>query len=68
MREAAHEAGRDPNAIEITAAARPDPERIDQLRELGVARVTVTALGFEIEEVKRQLAAAADAVKQAAAF
>src|SRR5207247_11159901 len=41
MRRAALAAGRDPAAIEITAAAPPEPAEIEALARQGVARVAV---------------------------
>jgi probable F420-dependent oxidoreductase len=41
MRRAAEAAGRDPEAIEITVAAPPEPEAIEALARQGVARVAV---------------------------
>ncbi len=41
MRRAARAAGRDPAAIEITAAAPPEPAEIEALARQGVARVAV---------------------------
>ena len=42
-RRAAEDAGRDPERLELTAGARPDPTFVEQLAEMGVSRV-VTAL------------------------
>jgi probable F420-dependent oxidoreductase len=41
MRQAARAAGRDPQAIEITVAAPPEPSEIEALAKQGVARVAV---------------------------
>lgn len=51
MREAAEEAGRDPAAIEITAAGRLDAATLDRLADLGVHRVVVAPRGLELQAV-----------------
>ena len=63
MRASAEEAGRDPDAIEITtggaAAFAPDPvEALGELAELGVSRVVIPPLSFDptaISDVLTQL-------------
>jgi probable F420-dependent oxidoreductase len=45
MRRAAEAAGRDPDAIEISAAAPPDPGGIPELARAGVGRVMVPVTG-----------------------
>ncbi|MDP2622485.1 MAG: LLM class F420-dependent oxidoreductase [Actinomycetota bacterium] len=42
-REAADRSGRDPNALEITMAARPDRESVERMAAAGVDRVVVSA-------------------------
>ena len=42
-REWAERSGRDPGALEITMAARPDVESVERLAEMGVDRVVVAA-------------------------
>jgi len=42
MRRSAHEAGRDPASIEITAGAAPDTDTIKRYQDLGVARVVIS--------------------------
>jgi probable F420-dependent oxidoreductase len=56
MRAAATEAGRDPDAIEITAGTAGifAPDAVDQLKELedrGVSRVVVPPLSFRLDEI-----------------
>ena len=43
-REHAERAGRDPDALEITRAVRPDPERVEREVDAGVDRVVFVAL------------------------
>jgi probable F420-dependent oxidoreductase len=50
MRDAAVEAGRDPDAIEITAGAAFDPDAIKRMADLGVSRLVVPAFGRTLEE------------------
>jgi alkanesulfonate monooxygenase SsuD/methylene tetrahydromethanopterin reductase-like flavin-dependent oxidoreductase (luciferase family) len=42
-REAADRSGRDPDALEITMAARPDRESVERMAAAGVDRVVVSA-------------------------
>ncbi len=61
MREAAEQAGRDPDAIEITAgggaAFAPDPvQALGELAELGVSRVIVPPLSFDSASIGDKLA------------
>ena len=46
-RRAAEEAGRDPDALEITVGSPPDPARIEAWAEAGVDRVVVALPGAE---------------------
>lgn len=55
MRKAAEEAGRDPDAIEVTCSARFDPEGIKRYEELGVSRVMVPPPGFDAATLEEQL-------------
>ena len=62
MRHAAEDAGRDPDAIEITGggagAFAPDPiEAMGELAEMGVSRVAIPPLSFRLDEVTERLAA-----------
>jgi probable F420-dependent oxidoreductase len=51
MRAAAVEAGRDPDLIEITAAASRRPEERRRLRELGVRRFVMPPPGFGADDI-----------------
>lgn len=56
MRRAATEAGRDPDTIEVTAgttrAFAPDAvDQLSQLEELGVSRVVIPPLSFDLESL-----------------
>lgn len=67
MREAAQEAGRDPDAIEITgfggAALGPEPvEALRRLEALGVGRVLIPPPSFHPEKIGAALADFADRV------
>jgi probable F420-dependent oxidoreductase len=55
MRAAAKEAGRDPDAIEITTGARRTPDEIKELEELGVSRVVIPPLAFDIDGLRSAL-------------
>jgi alkanesulfonate monooxygenase SsuD/methylene tetrahydromethanopterin reductase-like flavin-dependent oxidoreductase (luciferase family) len=46
-RDAADRAGRDPDALEITMAARPDRESVERMAAAGVDRVVVSAAAGE---------------------
>jgi probable F420-dependent oxidoreductase len=61
MREAAEAAGRDPSAIELTtggaAAFAPDPvEALGELAEMGVSRVVIPPLAYNLEALPDALA------------
>lgn len=56
-RQAAEEAGRDPQAIEITADAPRIPEHVEGLRAAGVVRVLVNAPNVETAALPEALAA-----------
>lgn len=62
MRAAATDAGRNPNAIEITAGGAPDVETVKRLGDLGVSRLVLPPLGFDLETLDTQLARFADEV------
>jgi alkanesulfonate monooxygenase SsuD/methylene tetrahydromethanopterin reductase-like flavin-dependent oxidoreductase (luciferase family) len=55
MRAAAKDAGRDPDAIEITTGARRTPDEIKELEELGVSRVVIPPLAFDIDGLRSAL-------------
>jgi len=52
MRQAAEDAGRNPDSIELTLGAPPDPGFVEQLVELGVDRVVLPPMGFDVDSVK----------------
>lgn len=59
-RAAAVEAGRDPDALEITCGAMPDVDAIKRLADRGIARVVVPGFGTSAEQYKQMLGAYAD--------
>jgi probable F420-dependent oxidoreductase len=62
MRRAAEEAGRDPDAIEVTTGGPLDADGIRRLGDLGVHRVTIPPLSFDPEELRRNLSSFAEDV------
>lgn len=64
MRRAAADAGRDPAAIEVTAAARLDAPSLERLASLGVHRVVVPPRGLELEAVLEGLERAAAKLRE----
>jgi probable F420-dependent oxidoreductase len=62
LRAAAREAGRDPDAIEITAGGAMDPEGAKPYIDLGVSRLVVPPLGFDLDTLREQLPRFADNV------
>ena len=52
MREAAEQAGRDPDAIELSAGGAADPDYLEQLAEAGIDHVFIQAYQPTIEAVK----------------
>jgi len=62
MSRAAKDAGRDPDAIEITAGGALDVDGIKAFADLGVSRIIVPPLGFDLETLKQQLGNFADNV------
>src|SRR5215211_6373585 len=55
MRRAAEEAGRDPDAIEVTTGGPMDADGIKRLGDLGVHRVTIPPLSFDPDELRGHL-------------
>ena len=55
MRASAEEAGRDPDAIEVSAPGPLDPAGIETLRELGVSRVMVPPLAADAGGIRGAL-------------
>lgn len=62
MRDAAIEAGRDPDAIEITRGGAMDLDGVRRLADEGVDRVMIPPLGFDLVTLREQLARFADDV------
>jgi probable F420-dependent oxidoreductase len=62
MRRAAKDAGRDADAIEVTAGGSMDVDGIKRFAELGVSRIVIPPLGFDVETLKTQLGNFADNV------
>jgi len=57
MRTSARDAGRDPDTIEVTGGGALDLDGIKRLEEIGLSRVIVPPLGFDLETLKTQLGA-----------
>ena len=55
MNRAAKDAGRDGDAIEVTAGGAMDPDGIKRFADLGVERIVIPPLGFDLETLKQQL-------------
>ena len=55
MREAAEQAGRDPDAIELSAGGAADPDYLEQLAGAGIDHVFIQAYQPTIEAVKEGL-------------
>jgi len=62
MRRAAEEAGRDPDAIEVTTGGPLDADGIRRLGDLGVHRITIPPLSFDPDELRGHLTAFAEDV------
>jgi probable F420-dependent oxidoreductase len=62
MREAAEEAGRNPDAIELTLGARADRAFVEPLLELGVDRIVLPPAGFDVDSVKAGIDGAVEAL------
>lgn len=56
MRKAAVDAGRDPDAIEVTAGGAMDVEGAKRYADLGVSRLVIPPLGWDVETLRTQLA------------
>ena len=56
MRKAAVDAGRDPDAIEVTAGGAMDVESAKRYAGLGVSRLVIPPLGFDVGTLRTQLA------------
>jgi probable F420-dependent oxidoreductase len=55
LRKAAADAGRDGDAVEITAGGAMDVDGIKKFADLGVSRIVIPPLGFDEETLKTQL-------------
>jgi probable F420-dependent oxidoreductase len=55
MQRSAKDAGRDADAIEVTAGGVMDLDGVKQFADLGVSRVVLPPLGFDAETLKQQL-------------
>jgi probable F420-dependent oxidoreductase len=55
MRKAAVDAGRDPEAIEVTAGGRPDLDTVARLADLGVSRMVVPPLTYDVGALPGEL-------------
>lgn len=62
MRAAASDAGRDPDAIEVTAGGAMDAEGVKPYADLGVSRMVVPPLGYDLDTLREQLPRFADNV------
>ena len=62
MRRSAKDAGRDPDGIEITAGGALDVDGIKRFADLGVTRIILPPLGFDLETLKQQFGQFADNV------
>ena len=56
MRKAAVDAGRDPDDIEVTTGGAMDVDTARRYEDLGVSRLVIPPLGFDIETLRTQLA------------
>ena len=64
MRRAAEDAGRDPDAIEVTAGGALDLDGAKRYADLGVDRLVIPPLGFDPEALERGLAGFSERVIQ----
>jgi probable F420-dependent oxidoreductase len=55
MKAAAKDSGRNPDDIEVTAGGAIDVEGVKPYAELGVSRMVVPPLGYDLETLKEQL-------------
>jgi probable F420-dependent oxidoreductase len=62
MGASAREAGRDPEAIEVTAGGALDHDGAARLADAGVARLVIPPLSFNLEKLKSRLGTFADGV------
>lgn len=62
MRKAAVDAGRDPDAIEVTTGGAMDVDGVRRYEDMGVARMVVPPLGFDVDTLREQVARFGDEV------
>jgi probable F420-dependent oxidoreductase len=62
MRASATDAGRDPDAIELTAGGVFDLDGVKRFADLGVGRVVIPPFGFDLETLKRTIGDFAESV------
>lgn len=55
MRDAAHKAGRNPDAIELSCMGRADADALKSYRDLGIARAVIAPPAFDKEGLTRGL-------------
>jgi probable F420-dependent oxidoreductase len=55
MRDSAKDAGRDPDAIEVTAGGVMDLDGVRRFADLGVDRIALPPLGFDLDTLREQL-------------
>jgi methylmalonyl-CoA mutase cobalamin-binding subunit len=55
MRASAKDAGRDPDAIEVTAGGALDADGVKRFADLGVDRIALPPLGFDLDTLREQL-------------
>lgn len=55
MRSSAKDAGRDPDAIEVTAGGAMDAEGVKPYADLGVTRMVIPPLGYDLATLREQL-------------
>lgn len=62
MRSAAKDAGRNPDDIEVTAGGAMDAEGVKPYADLGVSRMVIPPLGYDLDTLRDQLPRFADNV------
>ena len=62
MRAAAKDAGRDPDAIEVSSGGGLDLDTVKRYADLGVSRFIVPPLGFDLDTLRTQLGRFSDTV------
>jgi probable F420-dependent oxidoreductase len=62
MRKAAEEAGRDPDAVEVSAGGAFDVDAVKRFADMGVHRILLPPLAFDVEGLRAGLGTFADTV------